>query len=129
VPAFPIDDLLDTSRGVGGLLYKIDTEGWEAQVLRGMSSTLELARWSIGIIEFDSENLERAGDDPVEVLAEIAKGSVVAVLHLSGTLERLDAYSPWASLQAIAATGENMRVDLLRASDEDAFAALVTVLR
>ena len=49
----------DTSRAV----FKIDVEGFEARVLRGMHGLLESAETAIGFIEFSPALLQRSGEN------------------------------------------------------------------
>lgn len=46
------------------ILFKIDIEGYEAKAMSGFSSALNKARKAVGILEFDSDFLIKAGDDP-----------------------------------------------------------------
>ena len=78
VPQICVDDLLqgaftDQEANAGPLVFKIDVEGYEQHVFRGMQSTLESAVDLIGLIEFDLSMLEGAGSNPqkfFEFLAE-----------------------------------------------------------
>ncbi len=55
------------------LAFKIDVEGYEGRVLKGMADVLQRARCFVGIIEFDVGNLKRAGTG-LDVMLEL--GSV-----------------------------------------------------
>jgi len=55
--------LLDRPRS-DRVVLKIDAEGWEAQVLAGMTGVLGAATSLVAIIEFDPDHLRRAGTDP-----------------------------------------------------------------
>jgi FkbM family methyltransferase len=51
------------------LLFKIDVEGFEEHVIRGMTNLLESCKQSIGYIEFDNYLLQRAGTDAEQFLS------------------------------------------------------------
>jgi FkbM family methyltransferase len=53
------------------LLFKIDVEGHEQAVLRGMTRSLERSRSAVGFMEFDESYLQRAGVDPARFLCEL----------------------------------------------------------
>jgi FkbM family methyltransferase len=64
VPVTSIDARLAKShsnRPGRTLFFKIDVEGYEYQVLQGMQRTLESPPWAIGLVEFDTQLLQRAG--------------------------------------------------------------------
>jgi FkbM family methyltransferase len=86
LPSVRIDDLfgsndLESQR----LLFKIDVEGFEARVIRGMQRTLGDVKAFAGIIEFDRDNLRRAGTDPDEFLVTL-QGLGLAKIPLRGAL-------------------------------------------
>lgn len=119
-PALAIDDLFGPGAApVGGLVFKIDTEGYEATVLRGMAATLDAATWSVGIIEFDTRHLARSGVDPADVLAELVHRFLVLPLDPgAGAVGQVDPADPWASLQALSGDGTGLvSADLLLVSD------------
>jgi FkbM family methyltransferase len=61
VPVTSVDTLLGTSPKK--IVFKIDVEGFEARVLRGMQKTLDNCQTALGFIEFDTQMLNRAGED------------------------------------------------------------------
>ncbi|MFK7822426.1 MAG: FkbM family methyltransferase [Planctomycetaceae bacterium] len=63
VPVTSIDTLLNTTESAKRIVFKIDVEGFEGQVLRGMEATLSACKTAIGFIEFDTRMLTRAGED------------------------------------------------------------------
>jgi Methyltransferase FkbM domain len=70
VEAIRVDDLLAElpAARLRSLALKIDVEGYEGRVLRGMTSVLQRAGRFVGMVEFDGDNLQRAGTPPAEVL-------------------------------------------------------------
>ncbi|QDT52338.1 hypothetical protein Pan44_03470 [Caulifigura coniformis] len=65
VPVLSVDSTLANSaanRPGGTLVFKIDVEGYEFRVLEGMQTTLSAPRWSLGLIEFDTALLKKAGE-------------------------------------------------------------------
>ncbi|TIM31201.1 MAG: FkbM family methyltransferase [Mesorhizobium sp.] len=59
VSSIPIDSVVNCASKT--LLFKIDVEGWEINVLSGMSRLLTESKSFAGIVEFDERNLARAG--------------------------------------------------------------------
>ncbi|MCK1328236.1 FkbM family methyltransferase [Bradyrhizobium sp. CW9] len=70
------------------LLFKIDVEGFENQVIQGMDRILRQSASFGGIIEFDRRSLLRANTDPDVFVAELRKRGEVKVLS-NGTLSDL----------------------------------------
>ncbi|HVJ84311.1 MAG TPA: FkbM family methyltransferase [Caulifigura sp.] len=65
VPVLTVDNALASTRASrpgGSMVFKIDVEGYEFRVLQGMRKTLEAPRWAIGLIEFDTAMLKKAGE-------------------------------------------------------------------
>lgn len=71
VPATRVDSLVGALTGPGSLdgplVFKIDVEGFESFVLRGMPRTLAAAPLTVGYVEVDRELMEAAGADMNEV--------------------------------------------------------------
>jgi len=69
-----IDDLIaDLCIPCETLVFKIDVEGFEPQVLLGMVSTLRKYRNIFGIIEFNEQLIDQAGSDPEQFLRMLAQ--------------------------------------------------------
>ncbi|MEH7386561.1 FkbM family methyltransferase [Bacillus sp. JJ1521] len=64
VPAITVDSLFNQKNlNNQRLLFKIDVEGYEFMVLKGMRNLLNNCRDILGIVEIDSRYLEKAGVD------------------------------------------------------------------
>ncbi|WP_449537902.1 FkbM family methyltransferase [Ferdinandcohnia sp. Marseille-Q9671] len=64
IPAITVDSLFtDEELENQRLLFKIDVEGYEFMVLKGMENLLANSEKALGIVEFDSRYLEKAGVD------------------------------------------------------------------
>jgi FkbM family methyltransferase len=85
VDAITIDSLLD-GMPADRLAIKLDVEGYEARVLRGMHETLARTRQFIAIMEFDGDKLTRAATPPAEALALMLDLGLVARFTRDGGL-------------------------------------------
>lgn len=116
VPSLPVDSLFEGRELAGEtLLFKIDTEGYEPVVLRGMRELLRGCGSSLGIVEFDSEHLEPLGVDVDEYLRFLFERFTVYALDFSGRATRLR--EPRLSLLQEVCGAEHVTTDLLLASD------------
>ncbi len=94
------------------LLFKIDVEGYEPPVLRGMQRLLaECRRW-VGIIEFNTNYLAKLGVDIDEYLGGLSAQADLFAINQQGRIQVLDAASPRKSLDKDA-RGQPIEVDLL----------------
>ncbi|MCM3667980.1 FkbM family methyltransferase [Mesobacillus maritimus] len=66
VRTMKIDSLLKEENGFQRILFKVDVEGYEAFVLKGMSEILKQCQVAIGMIEFNSVYLSKSGVNPEE---------------------------------------------------------------
>ncbi len=62
VPVTSIDALLEPQPSISRMVFKIDVEGYEGHVLRGMVKSLAQCESAIGLIEFDTQMLTRADE-------------------------------------------------------------------
>lgn len=112
VPTTTVDTLLADERARGGaLVFKIDVEGHETEVLGGMTETLRALRPHAGILEWNSEFLRKAGHEPPAVFARLAEGHVVHAVRPDGQVGLVDSV---AAADAFFAGREG---DLLVATD------------
>jgi FkbM family methyltransferase len=81
--ACPIDVMLE-SQDVGRLVFKIDVEGYEFHVLRGMARTLAKASCFIGLVEVDTDRLAAAGEPAYELVPYLSQFGVVARIGRDG---------------------------------------------
>ncbi len=61
VPVTSIDAIVGSA--AKRVVFKIDVEGYEGHVLRGMQKTLDTCEIAVGFIEFDTRMLSSAGED------------------------------------------------------------------
>ncbi len=76
VPVLSVDSTLANSSSMtpgGTLIFKIDVEGYESRVLRGMQQTLAAPRWAVGLIEFDTQLLKKAGESLDEYVDDLTR--------------------------------------------------------
>jgi FkbM family methyltransferase len=83
LPALPIDSVLDSCR-VGNLIFKIDVEGYELRVLRGMEGTLARASCFLGVMEVNADRLAAAGEPASDLMALLNRLGVVARMGRDG---------------------------------------------
>jgi len=58
-----IDSIVEEDVTNKNILFKVDVEGFEAFVLRGMTELIQKSASALGFIEFNSEYMEKAGVD------------------------------------------------------------------
>lgn len=61
VRSVTIDSIVDEDVTEKNILFKVDVEGYEAFVLRGMTELIQKSNSALGFIEFNSEYLEKSG--------------------------------------------------------------------
>jgi FkbM family methyltransferase len=76
------DNILDELNILEANLVKIDVQGYEASVLRGMRRVIERTSRMIILTEFWPSGLEQAGDNPVAML-DFLSANGFAVFHLN----------------------------------------------
>lgn len=90
VPCVSIDSLLEprfaSSTIEECLVFKIDVEGYEPHVLRGMHKSLARSKCWAGIIEFNEEFFPKLGINVDDYLAEILEIASVTAMDHQGAL-------------------------------------------
>jgi FkbM family methyltransferase len=96
VEAIRVDDLLGEmpEDRLRSLALKMDVEGYEGRVLQGMMGVLRRTGRFVGIVEFDPDNLQRAGTPPAEVLALMRRFGTVARFGHDGQLMVVESAEP-----------------------------------
>ncbi|WP_354267843.1 FkbM family methyltransferase [Bradyrhizobium ottawaense] len=87
LPTLTIDHCIEAV-SCRSLLFKIDVEGYERQVMQGMERTLRGSASFGGIVEFDRNSLQRANTDPDAFVAQLRNIGIVHVLS-GGTLSEM----------------------------------------
>jgi FkbM family methyltransferase len=68
IKSIKIDTLFSNDRIFEAVLFKVDVEGFEAFVLKGMANLFQNSKSMVGFIEFNSEYIEKLGIDVDEFL-------------------------------------------------------------
>ncbi len=99
VDVIRLDDFLQ-GEGVENIdLIKIDVQGYEAEVLKGLENTVRSSQALTLLAEFWPDGLRRAGADPLELLHRLqswgfrihsleAKGKIQPIVNLEAFIER-----------------------------------------
>lgn len=106
------------------LLFKIDTEGYEPAVLKGMRRLVGSCKWSLGITEFNSELLRRLEPDLDRFLSLLMKHFSVYSFDGSGRLLAVD--EPRFALLQEAYGTSHVVTDLILATDKTVLPKIVT---
>ncbi|WP_191562442.1 FkbM family methyltransferase [Metabacillus idriensis] len=73
VKSITVDSLFNKDMADETILFKVDVEGYEAFVLKGMTSLFEKSASVIGFIEFNSEYFDKTGFDADEFFSFLTK--------------------------------------------------------
>jgi FkbM family methyltransferase len=118
VPVLSVDSALmgrRSTRPGGTLVFKIDVEGFEFQVLKGMERTLAAPACAVGLIEFDREILDRSRDS-ARGFWKFLRDRFQIYAFSNG--DRAQLVEKWSDLQSF--TGQRgFRHDLLLVSGDD----------
>lgn len=101
VPVTSVDTVLaprSASRPGGSLVFKIDVEGYEFRVLQGMQKTLDAPQWSVGLVEFDTALLTKAGESLESYWAFLQERFAVFAFARSARATRVRDWSELAAL-------------------------------
>lgn len=115
VPTVTVDSffeqLTDEDLAQRNLVFKVDVEGYEVFVLRGMERLFRSCSQMVGIIEFNSVLLRKSGADPEAFLAELSTRFPRMLVLKNGVFRDL----PQPSLDAIRAAcgARDVEVDLI----------------
>ncbi len=121
-----VDDLAaDVDVADRSVVFKIDVEGYESQVLAGMRNLVSRARTVLGIIEFNSAFIEEAGCCPAEFLQDLAGTFRIAALARRRPPVLLDNPSLDVLRQVTGSSGDDVELDLVLLSDADQFALVM----
>ncbi|MDX8289435.1 FkbM family methyltransferase [Metabacillus indicus] len=123
VKAMTVDSLFKNDLKEKTVLFKIDVEGYEAFVLKGMKRLFEESRCVLGFIEFNSEYFGKSGVDVKEFFAYLNRYFTIYVYQDNDTLVKMknltidDLYSMFDS--------RYVHTDLLLATNEELADSLV----
>jgi FkbM family methyltransferase len=116
VRAISIDSLLEgRDLHTDTLLFKIDTEGYEPFVLKGMQASFARCQHLLGIVEFDTQRMTPLGVDLDELLRRLSERFTIHMLDHRGSRTRLD--EPRVRRMQELLGSEHIVADLLLASD------------
>lgn len=87
VPVLRLDDVVGQDGPIN--VVKIDVEGFEPLVLKGMTETLARSHDAAIVVEMSYPQWSRFGD-PMTLLQEAAGGRDVYVIHRNGRIQKLD---------------------------------------
>jgi FkbM family methyltransferase len=131
VPTITVDSYFeqipDADLAKRNAVFKVDVEGYEVYVLRGMKRLLAGCQSLVGILEFNSVLLRKSGADPEAFLQELS-GRFPRMLVLKNAVFH---DLPRPSLDAIrAACGEHdVEVDLILFSSAAVFESVASTIR
>ena len=118
VRSVTIDSLLpDRDLSQDRLIFKIDVEGYEPPVMRGMKRLVSQCQQAFGFIEFNSRFIERLGVDADAYLAELAVNFHIFPLDARERAVRITAPT-LAELRRVLGAGD-VETDLLLASSPE----------
>ncbi|WP_028390146.1 FkbM family methyltransferase [Bacillus cihuensis] len=117
VRTITIDSIFKKGSTNGTVLFKVDVEGYEAFVLKGMSGLLESCKSAIGFIEFNSEYIEKSGMIVAAFFSFLQKYFTIYMYVADDILVRVDSIH-YEDLQGILGT-DNIHTDLLVVTDEE----------
>ncbi|MBE4907624.1 FkbM family methyltransferase [Bacillus luteolus] len=117
VPTITVDSLLkEANLKKERILFKIDVEGYEALVLEGMEHTIKNSKHLLGIIEFDSIYLQKAGTNLHLFLNKLDTNFYVYLFNKDGQLLKID-YLSLETLQK-ALKSKHIHTDLILSTTE-----------
>lgn len=103
VSSITIDALLNKGLSHGKVLFKVDVEGYEAFVLKGMTELFDKCDSAIGFIEFNSEYIEKSGITAEEFFTFLQRNFMIYIYLENDTLLKADLIN-FADLQFMFGT-------------------------
>ncbi|WP_377918280.1 FkbM family methyltransferase [Bacillus songklensis] len=117
VPTITIDSLFEKeSLQSHHLLFKVDVEGFEAFVLKGMETLFQNCRTGVGFIEYDSRYIENSGVEIDEFLTFLQRYFIIYVYDLNDRLIKMPIVS-YGNLKELFKS-DYVHTDFLLMSDE-----------
>jgi FkbM family methyltransferase len=90
VESITIDSLFKGDTQPQNLLFKVDVEGYEAFVLKGMTKLIEKSNSALGFLEFNSEYIEKSGIKAAAFFAFLKKYFTIYFYIEDGTIVNAD---------------------------------------
>ncbi|HWO95973.1 MAG TPA: FkbM family methyltransferase [Bacillus sp. (in: firmicutes)] len=116
VPTITIDSLFETEEiYTHDLLFKVDVEGFEGFVLKGMEKVLKNCRSAVGMMEFDSHYIQNSGMDIEELFGFLQRYFTIYVYDMSDRIVPIPALT-YTKLQKLFKS-EYVHTDFLLLSD------------
>ncbi|MCP3741014.1 FkbM family methyltransferase [Rossellomorea sp. BNER] len=90
VESITIDSLFKGDTQPQNLLFKVDVEGYEAFVLKGMTKLIEKSNSALGFLEFNSEYIEKSGIKAAAFFAFLKQYFTIYFYIEDGTIVNAD---------------------------------------
>jgi FkbM family methyltransferase len=90
VRSITIDSLFKEDLTNKNVLFKIDVEGYEAFVLKGMTNLIDKSASALGFIEFNSEYIEKSGINVDDFLVFLQTYFTIYIYKIDDTLVKAD---------------------------------------
>lgn len=88
IPTIKVDDLLKNDSEKKVLLFKIDVEGFEYEVIKGMKNILSQVKKATGYIEFDKRLLELNKVNAEDFLRYLAETFWISIFDMNNEIVR-----------------------------------------
>jgi FkbM family methyltransferase len=117
VSTITIDSIFNEDLTYGTVLFKVDVEGYEAFVLKGMTELFDKCESAIGFIEFNSEYIEKSGMKVDEFFAFLQKYFMIYIYVNDDTLVKADRIN-YEDIQMMFKT-DYIHTDFILVTDEE----------